>query len=415
MAPTSYSIQDEAHHIFYDILLKDPRLCLPKEIHDVASRTVFNRVGTISRPFLPSPLKMVESSTALWALLATFGNVIAEERFGISQVVEINSDAATLFLMSMMLVTVDGLQLMDPVMAKSYAKYDTFNMREPWRRRATNIYSTKDRRFFQLYGSMNASPTLNMLGLAESMPELNESTSLRILMREVRKHDAKWLDAKVNKNSRQGGTICYTPEEFADTEHGEAIANDAIYLLDSTAKGPPPCPWPSPKSGSTFRPLEGIKLIDISRGIAAPTIAKLAALFGATVIRVSCDSQPDVGPCLVDGNIGKRDVSLNLKTERGKAALIQLIQEADVVLDGYRPGALARLGFSKAYMEEVAIRRRRGIVYARLNCYGWKGPYANRSGGQEVSDCITGVSWLQGRLLGLDEPVLPLLPNSDYQ
>jgi hypothetical protein len=64
---------------------------------------------------------------------------------------------------------------------------------------------------------------------------------------------------------------------------------------------------------------------------------------------------------------------------------------------------------------DLARRRGKGIVYIRENAYGWKGPFAMRSGWQQISDCLTGVSWLQGKFLGLDEPVVPLLPNSDYQ
>jgi crotonobetainyl-CoA:carnitine CoA-transferase CaiB-like acyl-CoA transferase len=156
-------------------------------------------------------------------------------------------------------------------------------------------------------------------------------------------------------------------------------------------------------------------MIDISRVIAAPTIAKMAALFGATVIRVSCSSQPDMGSLLVDGNLGKRDVTLDLKSAEGKETLKKLLEDVDVILDGYRPGALERLGFGPKYVFELAQRRGKGIVYVRENYYGWKGSRVQRSGWQQISDCDTGVSWLQGKFLGLNEPVVPLLPNSDYQ
>ncbi|KAJ2968188.1 hypothetical protein NUW58_g10275 [Xylaria curta] len=85
------------------------------------------------------------------------------------------------------------------------------------------------------------------------------------------------------------------------------------------------------------------------------------------------------------------------------------------VLDGYRPGALERLGFGPTYVHEVAKRRGKGIVYARENCYGWKGPWKHRSGWQQISDAVTGIGWLFGRMWGRDEPVMPFLPNSDFQ
>ncbi|CAF0843859.1 unnamed protein product [Rotaria sp. Silwood1] len=95
--------------------------------------------------------------------------------------------------------------------------------------------------------------------------------------------------------------------------------------------------------------------------------------------------------------------------------MAHILAEADVILDGYRPGCMERLGFGRQAVHEMALKRGKGIVYARENCYGWAGPWSLRSGWQQISDCVTGVAWLQGKFLGLNEPVLPLLPNSDYQ
>lgn len=161
--------------------------------------------------------------------------------------------------------------------------------------------------------------------------------------------------------------------------------------------------------------MQGLRLLDLLRVIAAPTVAKLAALLGATVIRVSCTTQPDMGPLLIEGNLGKRDVSLDLKSEKDRQTLRQLILDADIALDGYRPSALERLGFGESYLRTLARRRGRGIIVVCENCYGWHGPLASRSGWQQISDCFTGVAWGMGEFLGLEEPIVPPLPNSDYQ
>jgi hypothetical protein len=289
-------------------------------------------------------------------------------------------------------------------------------MNQPWRRLSTNVYPTKDGRWFHLHGSMNSDKTQGMLGLQQHDPELkDEDEIIKKYCNRVSQFDSDWLDLEANEHFRQAGTVCLTPSEYIQSEQGKAVASDPLFLLEHQAHSSlPPVPWPQMNTKS-YRPLEGIKMIDLSCVIAAPTIAKLAALFGATVIRVSCDMQPDMGPLLVDGNIGKRDVTLNLKTDAGRKALDDLLLDADVVLDGYRPGALDRLGFGPAYMFGVAKRRGKGIIYIRENCYGWKGPFAHRSGWQQISDCITGVSWVMGEFLGLKEPVVPLIPNSDYQ
>ncbi|KAJ3562307.1 hypothetical protein NPX13_g8614 [Xylaria arbuscula] len=238
---------------------------------------------------------------------------------------------------------------------------------------------------------------------------------IRILEEKVVGFDAEWLDAEANEFWRQAGGICLTHEEYRATEQGKAVKDEPLYTIEEfPSENLPPVPWPEVQT-TTFRPLEGVKLLDLTRAIAGPTIARLAALFGATVVRVSNMELPDLGIVLFESNLGKRDAHLNLKTEEGRTALRELIQDADVVLDGYRPGVLERLGFGPTYVHEIAKRRGRGIVYARENCYGWKGPWKHRSGWQQISDAVTGIGWLFGRMWGRDEPVMPFLPNSDFQ
>jgi crotonobetainyl-CoA:carnitine CoA-transferase CaiB-like acyl-CoA transferase len=158
-----YSVQAAADEIFRDVLLRDHRLQLPEGTAAIAARTKFS-TQAMSKPFLPTPMKMTESITALWALAASIGNFICRERYGIEQDVMVNSDTATLFLMSSVLATVGGKPLSDKELAKRYEKYDTGQMFLPCRRVATNIYPTKDGRWYHLHASMNADRILEMLG-----------------------------------------------------------------------------------------------------------------------------------------------------------------------------------------------------------------------------------------------------------
>ncbi|KAI1203418.1 CAIB/BAIF family enzyme [Nemania serpens] len=286
----------------------------------------------------------------------------------------------------------------------------------PWRRLVTNVYPTRDGRWFHLHGGLDSDRSLRMLGLPERRDVAgDEMEAIRRLGEAVVEFDAEWLDVEANEHWRQAGGICLTPEEFRDSAQGRALADEPLYAIEEfPSDSLPPVPWPEART-STPRPLEGIKLVDLTRAIAGPTIARLAALFGATVVRVSDMGLPDLGIVLFESNLGKRDAHLNLKTEGGRKALRELIQDADVVLDGYRPGVLERLGFGPAYVHEIAKRRGKGIVYARENCHGWKGPWKHRSGWQQISDAVTGIGWLFGRMWGRDEPVMPFLPNSDFQ
>lgn len=161
--------------------------------------------------------------------------------------------------------------------------------------------------------------------------------------------------------------------------------------------------WPK-SSSADYKPLAGIRIIDFSRVIAAPAVSKILAVLGADVIRVSHSKNPDYAATMIDLQTGKRDVDLNVKSPEGKQALTSLIEGADVLVDGFRPGAFERLGFTSETLRKINP----SLIYVRENCYGFKGPLAYRSGWQQVSDCLVGISHLQGKFLGLEEAVLPL-------
>jgi crotonobetainyl-CoA:carnitine CoA-transferase CaiB-like acyl-CoA transferase len=163
--------------------------------------------------------------------------------------------------------------------------------------------------------------------------------------------------------------------------------------------------WPQQAGTSIdYKPLAGVKIIDFSRVIAAPAISKILALLGADVIRISHSKNPDYAATMVDLQTGKRDADLNLKSSAGKQAFVELVKDADVLVDGFRPGAFERLGFTSKSLREINP----SLIYVRENCYGFKGPLSYRSGWQQVSDCLVGMAYLQGKFLRLKEAVLPL-------
>ncbi|KAK5162375.1 hypothetical protein LTS14_000722 [Recurvomyces mirabilis] len=90
-----------------------------------------------------------------------------------------------------------------------------------------------------------------------------------------------------------------------------------------------------------------------------------------------------------------------------------LLSNADVLIDGYRSGALERLGYGPSRLRELALKRGKGIVYISESCYG-PGQFYERPGWQPIADCVSGVAWAQGRFMGINEPVVPPFPMSDY-
>jgi hypothetical protein len=252
---------------------------------------------------------------------------------------------------------------------------------------------------------MNAGPTMKMLGVEEQ--DISREEAVKIYADKVAQYDAEVLEKQANDEFKQAGVTCLTPEEFFETEQGKIIGAEPLWNTRSVPA--PKSQWPANESEdpevSGFKPLAGIRVIDFSRVIAAPVISKLLAVLGADVIKVTSKDLPDISPLWVDLSTGKRDTDINLKTDEGKKAFFELLKGADVLVDGYRPGALARLGFDSESLRKVNER----LIYVRENCYGFKGPLSHRSGWQQISDCLVGISWLQGRFLGLNEPVVPLL------
>ncbi|KAL6160061.1 hypothetical protein ACJQWK_09318 [Exserohilum turcicum] len=393
----SYSIEQEASRILHEVLLADPALDLATTIVEAAKKVHFT--GNRSKPFVPAPVKLTESSASLTALVAAAASAIAEARYGIGyQDIEVNTDAATLFLESVLLPTINGRSYGESQeMMKELSKMDLHDMVSPIRRYATSIYQTKDGRWFQLHGSMNADRTMEMLGV--KMQKVTRKEAAQIYKEKVAQWDSHEIERVANDESRQAGVICYTPDEFFKSKQGKIMGKEPLW----TAK-PIPGPrkqWPSCSDfDNEYKPLKGIRIIDYSRVIASPAISKILAVLGADVIRVSYSEIPEYATTMVDLQTGKRDVNLNLKTPEGKAAFSQLLQGADVLVDGYRPGVLERLGFTSTSMRKINP----SLIYMRENCYGFKGPLANRSGWQQISDCLVGIAYLQGQFLGLDHP-----------
>lgn len=251
-------------------------------------------------------------------------------------------------------------------------------------------YKTADDRYFQLHGSLDTTPMLEMLGLPQHRPDLegiqNREEAKQVYRDAIAQRESAVLELEVNERWRQPGVTCLTMQEFAETPHGRLSIQDPLYSVRAVHESLPPVAWPSRESREG--PLAGIKVLDLTRVIAGPTITRVLALLGADVLRISTKNKADAGFALFDGQLGKRDANVELGTAQGKAMFENLLKEADCVVDGHRPGVLERLGFSDKWMHELARQRGKGLVYCRENCYGWRGEWSGRAGYQQISDCV---------------------------
>lgn len=434
----NYSLKAEAAKVLAK-LINDPALQFSQQVQDYAAQIQYKSYAGIDKPIIPSSLKFTESSAGIWGAIGALSQAIVAQRYGAAEAAQrldnqvvVDLDRATTNLISVGLVSFDDNKtFLHPEVRRRWVRYDKKeNLSELYRTLVTNIYQTKDGKYFHLHGGMDSDATLTMLGLPLHNKEISKDRAqvVEFFNNECKKYDSEWLDVTSNERYRQTGAVCLTQQEFAQTEHGKILNQEPVFGFEKVNASLPPVEWPAAAAAAVggsgaggaggaanLRPLEGINVLDVSRVIAAPQISKYLAFLGANVVRVSSDKNPDMAILLFDGNLGKKDTTIDLKTEAGKKTLDKLIQDADVFIDGFRPNAIAKLGFSQQYVQYVAKKRNKGIVFARENCYGYKGPWAHRSGWQQISDCITGVTWEHGKFLGLDEPVIPVFPNADYQ
>lgn len=127
--------------------------------------------------------------------------------------------------------------------------------------------------------------------------------------------------------------------------------------------------------------LNNVRILDLSRLLPGPMCTQLLADLGAEVIKIEEPKEGDTGRTLGKDmfarlNRNKKSLTLNLKSQEGRAILVDLIKSADALVESFRPGAMARLGFSYEEVKEINPK----LVYCSLSGYGQTGPYANRAG-----------------------------------
>ena len=156
---------------------------------------------------------------------------------------------------------------------------------------------------------------------------------------------------------------------------------------------------PERQQGGTNGPLDGIRVLDLGAIIAGPFAATLLADLGADVIKIEpLTGDSFRGPGFAAYNKGQRGIALDLYHPDGKAAFVDLVRDADIVLDNYRPGVLGRLGITYDELREVNP----GIITLSVTGFGEGGPLGNDAGFDPVLQAMSGMMRAQG---GDDEPV----------
>lgn len=155
------------------------------------------------------------------------------------------------------------------------------------------------------------------------------------------------------------------------------------------------------------RPLDGIRVLDLTNVLAGPYCTYHLALFGAEVIKVEQPDRGDlarqlgpdaelnaarVGTSYLAQNAGKKSVEIDLKDPDGKAAFLAMVREADVVVENFRPGVMARLGLDSEHLKQV----NEGLVYCAISGFGQNGPLSQRPAYDQIIQGFSGMMSVTG-------------------
>ncbi|MEU2064921.1 CoA transferase [Streptomyces sp. NPDC013455] len=147
----------------------------------------------------------------------------------------------------------------------------------------------------------------------------------------------------------------------------------------------PPGPAAAP-----LLPAAGLRVLDLTRVLAGPVATRTLALLGADVLRLDAPWLPELPDQHADTGFGKRSATLDLTT--GRDTFEELLRTADVVVTGYRPGALDRFGLSPRALAE----RHPGLVVAQVSAWGAYGPWGGRRGFDSLVQVATGIAVTEG-------------------
>jgi crotonobetainyl-CoA:carnitine CoA-transferase CaiB-like acyl-CoA transferase len=333
-----------------------------------APSALANVTLTGDEPMLPSSFRVAAAAQASIAAAGLAAAQIRQSRSGQSQQVSVDMAHAVVECRSERYLRVDG--------KPPGPAWDAI----------AGIYQTRDRRFVRLHTNFRHHRDA-VCGVLGCEPE-RAAVQAALL---------QWDAAPFETAAYAAGAVVAmmrTHQEWSDTPHARALAQLPLFSIEKIGEAAPK-PWPDGE-----RPLQGLRVLDLSRVIAGPVAGRALAAHGADVLLISGPDRLTIPWLTIDTGRGKLTSLVELGNEEGRAVLRDLLAQADIFSQGYRPGALAGLGFSA----EAAARISPGIVYVSLSAYGHAGPWAERRGFDSLVQTATGFNHAEGQAAGIDGP-----------
>ncbi len=208
-------------------------------------------------------------------------------------------------------------------------------------------------------------------------------------------------DAEAFETTATAANLCVAAYRTRDAwfahPHAAALAAQPLVIIERIGDAPP-----TPLPAAADAPLRGLRVLDLTRVIAGPVAGRTLAHHGADVLHISAPHLPSIPALVMDTGRGKRNAHLDLRQDAARFA--GLVAGADAVVNSYRAGALAALGFSDEHLAKL----RPGIVVAHLSAYGVAGPWAGKRGFDSLVQTATGINAEEAAAAGETKPrVLP--------
>lgn len=342
-------------------------------------------------PLFRSPFRMGETMADALAARAVAANDLWQLRTGRRQTVSIDvrAAAATCLGGEDMTLRRDENGQYRPAPIPEAMKH-MVALTQPWQ--------TADHRWFV--------PHFNLPHLERRVLDvLNCENTPESVAQAVRRWKADDLEEALAAVNACGGVV-RTPEEWLAHPHGAYLASRPVIEITKMADS---APEPLPP-GTPPQPLSGVRVLDLTRILAGPTAGISMAEHGADVLMVTAPHLPQVPPFVRDTSHGKRSCFLDFNLADEAARLRDLVREADVFIEGYRPHRLEAHGFGA----DDLVKLRPGLVYVSVNCYGSGGPFASRAGWDQIAQAVTGICHTQGIAEKAGQPKLTPVYLCDF-
>ncbi|MBK6866078.1 MAG: CoA transferase [Ideonella sp.] len=290
-------------------------------------------------------------------------------------------------------VTVDMRHAAIEFRSERYLRVDGAPLPDPWDRIA-GLYRCGDGGWVRIHTNFahHRDGVLALLGCAHERDAVQRALGA-------------WSALAFEAAASEAGLVVAALRSFEEWDaHPQGRADAALAALtieriDVGGQDAPPQPL---RAIATDAPaLAGLRVLDLTRIIAGPVAGRALAAQGAEVLMITAAHLPAIATTVIDTGRGKRSAHLDLRRTEDRSTLVALLRDADVFVQGYRPGAIAGFGFAP----EAVAALRPGIVVGSVSAYGHTGPWAGRRGFDSLVQTATGLNHAEAAAAGCpDEP-----------